>query len=399
MSLTPDRADSPAGDPNRTGRYVDQPTGHQACLPALLPPDPPIRFDANLQDRLSEATRNLDQLNGALRALPDPERFETLSVLKEAVLSSRIEDIHSPLRDVLAAEAGLPPGGPRTNAHRTLDCARSVRHGLDRLPVFPVCSRLLREIHARLMAGESRRLTPGEFRVTQNWIGPAGCLLAEATYVPPPPHELPRALGNLEDFIHQPDGLPPLVRVGIAHAQFETIHPFLDGNGRVGRALITLMLRDRDLLDRPVLCLSGFLLRRRAEYYGRLQAIRDAGGWEGWLAFFLEGVAQAGTEAVSTARHVLELRERHHAAVATRLGRAAPAAHRALELVWRKSVVTVAQVREAVGTTHASANNLVGSLVRAGILEELTGNRRNRAFGCGDLIRAFDGKTDPPVAS
>lgn len=201
---------------------------------------------------------------------------------------------------------------------------RAMNHGLARLVELPVSVRLIREIHAMLMRGvRGGRLTPGELRTSQNWIGPGGCTLREATFVPPPPREVPQALSDLEHFLHVENPPPALVQVGLAHAQFETIHPFLDGNGRVGRLLITFLLTERKLLARPVLYLSHFFKRHRAEYYEHLQAVRDTGDWESWLAFFLRGVAEVSGEATQTAAAILRMREEFRVTITERLGRAA----------------------------------------------------------------------------
>jgi Fic family protein len=198
----------------------------------------------------------------------------------------------------------------------------AMNHGLARLGELPVSVRLIREIHARLLRGvRGSRLTPGDLRISQNWIGPSGSTLRGASFVPPPPHVVPEALADLERFLHASDDLPPVVKIGLAHAQFETIHPFLDGNGRVGRLLITFLLTERAILHKPVLYLSHYFKRHRATYYDLLQAVRDEGDWEGWLAFFLRGVAEVSAEAAETARRILLLREEHRTAITSGLGR------------------------------------------------------------------------------
>ena len=232
-----------------------------------------------------------------------------------------------------------------------------MNHGLERLPGLPPSVRLIREMHERLMQSvRGGGSEPGELRRSQNWIGPAGSTPGGAAFVPPPFEEVPRALGDLEVFLHRDDGLPPLVRIGLAHAQFGTIHPFLDGNGRVGRLLIAFFLCERKILEKPVLYISHFFKRRRAEYYERLQAVRDVGDWEGWLAFFLRGVAEIGDEAVATARRILDLREARRAAVTAGFGRAAGNGHRVLEALYRTPVVTVPDVRGIANLSYPAAN-------------------------------------------
>ena len=311
-------------------------------------------------------------------------------VRKEAVLSSQIEGTQSSLQDLLSAEAKMFSPDLPTDVDEVVNYVNAMNHGLERLSVLPVSVRLIKEIHERLLHGvRGARLTPGELRTSQNWIGPGGCTLGEATFVPPPPHEVPTALGSLENFLHSGSDLPQLVQIGLAHVQFETIHPFLDGNGRIGRLLITFLLCQREILLKPVLYLSHFFKRHRAEYYERLQAVRDHGQWEEWLAFFLRGVSEVSREATDTARRILALREDHRTAVTTRMGRAAGNGLRVLESLYQRPVVTVADVQSLTGTTYTAANNLVTSLTDLGILVEATGYKRNRVFRYQPYIDLF----------
>jgi len=255
---------------------------------------------------------------------------------------------------------------------------------------LPVSVRLIREIHEKLLAGvRGSQRTPGELRRTQNWIGPAGSSLAEATFVPPPPQEVPPALGALEQFLHQADDIPLLIKIGLAHAQFETIHPFLDGNGRVGRLLIAFLLCERQVLVKPVLYLSHYFKKQRQEYYDRLQGVRDSGDWEGWLSFFLRGVAEVSAEATRTARQILLLREEHRNLITEHLARAAGNGLRLLERLYERPIVSVEHVRSITGTTYVAANQLVHKLVEHGILRESTGQKRNRRFVYEAYIRLF----------
>jgi Fic family protein len=311
-------------------------------------------------------------------------------VRKEAVLSSQIEGTQSSLQDLLAAEARILSSERPRDVDEVINYVYAMNHGLARLDALPISARLFREIHAKLMQSvRGSRLTPGEFRTSQNWIGPAGCTLAEAAFVPPPPAEVPQALGHLEQFLHRDSGLPLLVKVGLAHAQFETIHPFLDGNGRVGRLLITFLLTERGVLHKPVLYLSHYFKQHRAEYYERLQAVRDGGDWEGWLGFFLRGVASVSREATETARRILALREDHRAKVTTGLGRAAGNGHKVLEHLYQRPILSVADVQALTTTTYTAANNLVSRLVELGVLVEATGYRRNRLFRYQAYIALF----------
>ena len=255
----------------------------------------------------------------------------------------------------------------------------------------PISVALICRLHRRLLEDtRGAALDPGRLRDNQVWIGAPGSNIAQAVFVPPPPADVAGLLGDLEAFLRADSPqAPPLVRIGLAHAQFETIHPFRDGNGRIGRLLITLLLcRDR-ILTKPVLYLSWFFMRHRAEYYDRLQGVRDRGDWEGWIAFFLRAVAVVSADAAATTRRILTLRERHRALITERLGRAAGNGHRVLEGLFRQPLVTVAGVRRQVGTSYANANALVARMVGAGILEELTGRRRNRVFAYRAYLRLF----------
>jgi Fic family protein len=382
--LTPADNTAPNAAPRaegRAGRYVRQPGGYRAFVPAPLPPDPPVAIDAELQQRLSAADRALGRLDGSIHTLPDPDLFVLMYVRKEAVLSSQIEGTQSSLTDVLKAEAEIfDPDTPRDVAE-VINYIAAMNLGLERLKELPVSLRLIREIHARLMQGvRGGERAPGEFRRSQNWIGPAGAALREATFVPPPPDVAEAALGDLERFLHADDRLPPLVRIGLAHAQFETIHPFLDGNGRVGRLLIAFLLCERKLLEKPVLYISWYLRAHRQEYYERLQQTRDRGDWEGWLNFFLRGIAEAADQAADTARRILLLRETHRRAIAERLGSSGGRGARLLDHLYRRPTVSVSEVARLIGVSFANANKLVERFVTLGLLTEITQQARNRRF-------------------
>ena len=383
-----------AENSTRAGRYVSQPAGYRAFIPAPLPPQPPLSLDGELQGLLSTADRALGRLDGSVLTLPNPDLFVFMYVRKEAVLSSQIEGTQSSLQDVLAAEAQLFDLDLPRDVDEVLNYVRAMNHGLERLPALPVSVRLIREIHTELMHGvRGGRLQPGELRTSQNWIGPGGSTIASATFVPPPHHSVPEALGDLEKFLHQQDGLPPLIRIALAHVQFETIHPFLDGNGRVGRLLITFLLTEKAVLHKPVLYLSHYFRQHRQAYYDHLQAVRERGDWESWLAFFLRGVIDVAGEAADTARRILQLREEHRAAITAQLGRAAGNGHKVLEALYDRPIVSVNDVRTLTGTTYAAANGLVARLVQLGVLAEMTGYARNRRFRYAPYIALF---ANPP---
>ena len=381
---------SPPRLSDRAGRYVTQPTAYRAFEPAQLPPEPPVALEGELQRLLSEADRALGRLDGSVLTLPNPDLFVSMYVRKEAVLSSQIEGTQSSLQDLLAAEAQLFDHVPH-DVDEVVNYVRAMNHGLARLPHLPLSVRLIREIHAELLQGvRGGRLQPGELRTSQNWIGPAGSALSAATFVPPPPHAVPDALGALERFLHHDHSLPPLVKIAFAHVQFETIHPFLDGNGRMGRLLITFLLTEGEILRKPVLYLSHYFKQHRQEYYDHLQAVRDHGDWEAWLRFFLRGVIEVAAQSTETARRIVVMREEHRTAITERLGRAAGNGHKVLESLFDRPIVSVKDVALLSGTTYTAANTTVSRLVQIGVLQEMTGHARHRRFRYGPYIALFE---------
>ena len=380
----------------RAGRYIRQFNGYRAFIPAPLPPDPPVQITGELQMLLSDADRALGRLDGSIQTLPNPDLFVLMYVRKEAVLSSQIEGTQSSLQDLLAAEAKVLTANRPRDADEVINYIDAMNHGLKRLAELPVSVRLIREIHVRLLSGvRGSHLAPGELRTSQNWIGPAGCTLNEASFVPPPPREVPDALGALEIFLNDPGDLPELIWIGFAHAQFETIHPFLDGNGRVGRLLITFLLCQRQLLLKPVLYLSYFFKQHRQQYYEELQSVRDTGNWERWLTFFLRGVAEVSRQATDTARRILALREEHRRLITDAFGYATGNGHRVLEHLYEHPIVRVGDVQNLLETSYPTANNLVDRMVHRGILREITGRARNRIFRYQGYIELFDDGREP----
>lgn len=382
---------------SRAGHYLRQPTGYRAFIPAPLPPSPPLDLGGRLRESLSEADHALGRLDGAVLTLPNPDLFVFMYVRKEAVLSSQIEGTQSSLQNLLAAEARLFDPDTPQDVSEVANYVRAMNHGLARLSELPVSVRLIREIHAELMQGvRGGRLQPGELRTSQNWIGPAGCTLTTATFVPPPPHEVPRLLGDLERFLHQGAGLPPLVQVGLAHAQFETIHPFLDGNGRVGRLLITLLLCERKVLQRPLLYLSYYLKAHRAQYYDRLMAIRRDGDWEAWLKFFLRGVYEVSQAATETARSILALREQHRELIGRKLSSSSYGVN-LLDYLFQQPVLAIRMAEKQLGCTYVTAAGAIEQMERLGILREITGRQRNRLYRYEPYLALFE-QPSPSVA-
>lgn len=372
----------------RAGRYEKQPGGYASFAPAPLPPVPPVSLDG-LQTLLSRADQAIGRLDGVIQTVPNPDFFVYMYVRREAVLSSQIEGTQSTLEDLLAVELETQPLWRELpqDVDEVVNYVRAMNYGLDRLVELPLSLRLIREIHRELLSGGrgSHRM-PGEFRTTQNWIGAESATLPEATFVPPTVLDMNAALDHFERYLHD-DQLPDLVHAGLAHAQFETIHPFLDGNGRVGRLLITFLLVHRSVLHRPLLYLSVYLKRNRAEYYDRLTAIRENGDWEGWLRFFLRGVAQTAEEATETARAILQLREAHRHEVQERV----PGTNglRLLDLLYERPLVHVNLVKDRLGITFATANKLIEHLQQLGLVQEITGRRRDRIFSYGPYLALF----------
>ena len=295
----------------RAGRYVRQLTGYRAFIPNPLPPEPPLSLDNELVALLSNADQSLGRLDGAADMLPNPDLFVRMYVRKEAVLSSQIEGTQASLADVLEYEAEVSHRQLPGDVLETFNYVKALNAGLERLNDLPLCNRLIREIHGILMQGvRGQERSPGEFRETQNWIGPPGSNLNNASYVPPPPAEMYHAMGAFENYLNSELPVPLLIKCGLAHGQFEMIHPFLDGNGRLGRLLITFLLCQQKVLSRPLLYLSAYFKEYQEEYYARLYAISNEGDWEGWLKYFLKGVGQVSQEAAETARRIIAMRGR-----------------------------------------------------------------------------------------
>ena len=380
----------------RAGRFVRQSNDYVAFEPSPLPPEPPLRLDGALVRLLSAADTALGRLDGITGILPNPDLFVAMYVRQEAVLSSQIEGTQASLTDVLQFEAGDREDAKLRDVQEVVNYVGAMNYGLEQT-ALPMSLRLIREIHARLMQGvRGEHLEPGEFRRSQNWIGPAGCTLSTASFVPPPPHLLLPLMGDLERFLYD-DALPPLIHAGLAHAQFETIHPFLDGNGRVGRLLTTFLLCQRGILSRPLLYLSHFLKQNRTEYYDRLQAVRTHGAWEEWLTFFVRGVRDVAAQAQETARKILDLRAHYQAALQSE-GKAGATLLRVLDLLFAQPVLTPATLEEKLRVSYVTANNHIARLEELGILRETTGYKRNRRFSFVPYLALFEvqGPTEPP---
>jgi Fic family protein len=374
---------------SRAGKTVPQASGYLAFVPAKLPPE--IGFDRELIRLLSDADIALGHLSGIAAVLPNPDLFVAMYVRKEAVLSSQIEGIQCTLDDVLEAE--IDHAGVRTkDVGEVVNYVDAMNYGIERLATLPLSLRLVREIHARLMNGvRGENKAPGEFRKTQNWLGPQGSTLMNATFVPPPVPDMVEALSDLELFLHDRHTMPLSIQCAVAHLQFETIHPFLDGNGRVGRLLIALMLHQRGALAKPLLYLSHYLKANRYEYYERLMDVRKNGNWEGWIKFFLTGVATVSHEAANTAKRVVHFRT-HAQSEALQHGKQEFAL---VNHMFRHPIIDARTAERLLGVSFASANAALGKLQKMGFVRETTGNKRNRIFRFESYLKLFDDVPEP----
>lgn len=352
----------------------------RAFIPAPLPPDPPLELDGSRQIALERATVALGRLDSISLLLPDPQLFLYTYIRREAVLSSQIEGTQSSLSDLLLFELDEAPGVPFDDVVEVSNYVAALEHGMARLREgFPLCNRLLREIHAKLMVrGRGSDKAPGEFRRSQNWLG--GTRPGNAHFVPPPPQEVELCMAALERFIHDTAAPPPvLLKAALAHVQFETIHPFLDGNGRLGRLLIALLLHEGGLLREPLLYLSLYFKQHRSVYYERLDRVRSHGDWEAWVDFFLEGVEQTANSAVQTARQLVTLFQQDVQRI-QHVGRGATNVLRLFDALRHRPVCSLQQLRQDASMTFPTAANAMQTLETLAIARELTGRRRNRVF-------------------
>jgi Fic family protein len=381
-----------------TGTYIQCSTADesfQAFVPAPLPPEPPLALDSRLQDLMDRANRALGRLDGLSVLLPDTSLFIYLYVRKEALVSSQIEGTQSSFSDLLLFENDQMPAVPLEDVQEVSNYVAALNHGLARLRGgFPLSLRLSREIHAILLAkGRGSNKTPGEFRRSQNWVG--GTRPGNARFVPPPPETLFECLGALEKFFHDdPVRTPTLLKAALGHVQFETIHPFLDGNGRLGRLLITFLLCAEGALIEPTLYLSLFFKRNRQAYYDHLQKVREEGAWEDWVEFFLNGVIETATGAVDSAKEILRLFEEDRRTIEG-LGRAASSALRVHHLFQTKPLLTIPMGAAALELSRPTVAKALRHLAALGIARELTGKQRDRVFVYDQYLKAIDSGTEP----
>ena len=370
-----------------SGRIITAKGDYLAFVPNPLPP----KLDLNwgLVSRLSDADRAMAELAGIARNLPKPHLLIRPFVRREAVLSSRIEGTQASLSDLVVFE-GAEEVSPRVPEVREVaNYVHALEYGLSRLAELPLSLRLIRELHERLMENvRGGYATPGEFRRSQNWIGPPGCTLADATYVPPPVAEMNEALDQFEKYLHSASDLPLLIRLALVHYQFEAIHPFLDGNGRIGRLLIILLLGAEKALPQPVLYLSAFFERRRQDYYERLIGVTRAGRWAEWIDFFLAGVAEESRDAVLRTAELMSLWQDYRDKVTQ--ARSSGLLQRLIDLLFETPAITIPRAARLLGVTHRSATQNIQKLVRLGMLQEVTGRKRGQIFVAKAVLDASE---------
>jgi Fic family protein len=386
-----------ADETSRLGRYIVTNYGEEvvrAFVPPPLPPEPPVRLES-LQRLLEQANQALGRLDGLASILPNLQLFIYTYVRKEAVLSSQIEGTQSSLSDLLLFETGEAPGVPLDDVQEVSNYVAALNHGLDRLRGgFPLSLRLIREIHGVLLSkGRGSDKQPGEFRTSQNWIG--GTRPGNAAFVPPPPEYVMEGMGSLELFLHdeRPE-LPLLIKAALAHVQFETIHPFLDGNGRLGRLLITFLLCAAGVVREPILYLSLYFKQHRSRYYDLLDRVRATGDWETWLEFFLTGVRDTADQAATTAHRILALFDEHRVGI-EKLGRPAASTLRVFEHAKRSPIVSIPSTAEKTGVSAPTVAKSIEHLQRLGILREITGRQRHRLFVYDAYLGILSEGTEP----
>ena len=378
---------------NRAGYFMNANVGYKSFVPAKLPPDPPIQYDAEMQTLLSLADRKLGRLDGITQILPNPELFVAMYVKKEAVLSSQIEGTQASFVDVLSAEYNQADDQRRDDISEVVNYVNAMNWGLAELERFPLSLRLIRNIHAKLLQNtRGSHRNPGEFRKSQNWIGPAGCTLNTATFVPPTVPDMETALGELERYFYENDFTPALIKIALIHAQFETIHPFLDGNGRMGRLLITFWLCQQNILTKPLLYLSYYFKKNRTEYYDRLMDVRKKGDWENWIKFFLKGVAEVADEATSSASAILKLKEEYTRKLYEKEN---GNYQKLLDVLFEQPFVKRTDVAELLGVSNPTAGNIIDTFCYLDILVDCDPDRsRNKMYAFSKYIEILDKGTE-----
>lgn len=363
----------------RSGQYISQLSGYRAFIPSPLPPNPPIKIDDSMNQLLSEANIALGRLDNVGYLLPNIDYIIAMYVRKEALLSSQIEGTQASLDDIFEYESHISIKNIQ-DVEEVVNYIKALNHGLKRLKEFPMSIRLIKEIH-NILLSQTRGMdkTPGEFKRSQNWIGPAGSSLKNASFIPPPPAESLNAMGELELYMHNTQKLPVLITCALIHYQFETIHPFLDGNGRIGRLLITFYLCWKEVMQKPLLYLSYYFKLHRQEYYDRLNLVREKGDYEQWINFFLKSVICTSESALGTVKQVLELADTHkNKLINEKIS--SPMAIGLLDYLFVKPHISTHDVAEHFQMTFQTAQTLINHFVKMEILREITGRKRDRRY-------------------
>jgi Fic family protein len=372
---------------HKSGKVIKTPQDYWAFYPDPLPPSLPLSWDLVRQN--SEADRALSELAGVARNIPNPHLLIGPFIRREAVLSSRIEGTEASLSDLLFFEAAKTGTPKPPDVREVANYVNALEYGLARLKDLPISLRLIREMHEKLMKGvRGDNMTPGEFRRSQNWIGPPGCMLMDATFVPPPVDEMNESLDKFEKYLHAPSPLPPLVRFALIHYQFEVIHPFLDGNGRIGRLLLTLLFCAEELLPQPLLYLSAFFERNRQDYYRLLLSVSQSGAWTEWISYFLRGVAEQSRDAVKRANRLLNLRQDYRSRLQS--ARSSALLLQLVDELFSFPAIAITTAAKRLKVTPRAAQLNINKLIQAGILQEVTGRARNRLFVMPEVLSIID---------
>lgn len=378
----------------RSGIYITQQTGYKAFIPSNLPPTPPFQLDGTLHHLLSSANIALGRLDTMGFLLPNVDHIIAMYVRKEALLSSQIEGTQASLEDIFEYESAATVDNVE-DVEEVVNYIKALNHGLERIKDFPMSIRLIKEIHQILLAnGRGKERTPGEFKKSQNWIGPGGSTLKNVSFIPPPPAEALDAMGQLELFMHRESELPILILCALIHYQFETIHPFLDGNGRLGRLLITFYLCWKKVMQKPLLYLSYYFKLHRQEYYDRLNLVRDRGDYEQWISFFLKGIIWTSDSALENIKNVLAIAEKHKKQL-LREKVSSPLAIALLDILFLKPIVSSQEVATRLDISKQTAQTLIKQFVALEILRETTGKKRDRRYSYWEYLECLSEGTQP----
>ena len=377
----------------RSGRYVQQLTGYKAFIPTPLPPEPALKIDEELTKNLSQATLLLARLDGLAYSLPNTNLFISMYVKKEALLSSQIEGTQASLEDIFEYESGIIPHNI-ADVEEVVNYVKALNYGIERLKDFPMSMRLIKELHAILLdQTRGNDKTPGELKRSQNWIGAPGSTLNNAMFVPPPPEEAIKALSDLEKYMHENGIYPPLIDCALIHYQFETIHPFLDGNGRTGRLLITLYLYWKGIVERPLLYLSYFFKKNRQEYFDRLTMTRNSGNYEQWVNFFLKGVIETSQAAIENTKEILALQNMHQKLLFEK--RASSYTFMLFQHIFYTPILTIQDAQNFLGVSYPTAAAIITQFVKLDILQKLPGKKKTQSFVYGKYLAILSEGTGP----